>query len=80
MAILQIVLEAFAEQYPFRCANAFMSYDLVTDGNSNLMPDNVELLCAWTWMCSFQNIHANEVDYGVIAEQFYSVMPEIPGQ
>jgi lysophospholipase L1-like esterase len=59
-------------------ADAFMSYDLVTDVNTNLVPDSVELLCAWTWMCSFLNIHANETGYEVIADAFYSVLPEIP--
>ncbi len=58
-------------------ASAFMSYDLTTDANSNNVPDSLELLCAWTWMCSHQNIHANELGYTVIAEEFYSVLPEL---
>lgn len=59
-------------------ANAFMSYDLVTDSQPNGVPDSIELLCSWTWMCSHQNIHANALGYSVIAEQFYSILPEIP--
>ena len=59
-------------------AGAFMSYDLITDLDFNTVPDSVELLCDWTWMCSRQNIHPNEVGYGVIAGEFFSVLPEIP--
>ncbi len=59
-------------------AGAFNSYDIVTDANGNIVPDSIELLCSWTWMCSHQNIHANELGYTVIAEEFYSVLPTIP--
>lgn len=57
---------------------AFMADDLISDLNGNMIPDSVELVCAWTWMCSRQNIHANDDGYAVIAEQFYSILPEIP--
>lgn len=65
-------------------AGAFMSYDLTTDligdpdGGSNQIPDSVDLLCAWTWMCNYQNIHANDLGYQMIAMEFASVLPEIP--
>lgn len=59
-------------------AEIFMAYDLVTDANGNDLPDSLDLICLWTWMCSNQNIHANDEGYAVIAEQFYSVLPEIP--
>ena len=59
-------------------ANLFMSYDLITDKNGNFTPDSVELLCAWTWMCDFLNIHANDAGYAAIAGEFVSVLPEIP--
>ena len=59
-------------------AGAFMSGDLVTDTNMNMVPDSVELLCAWTWMCAFMNVHTNEVGYGVIAGEFVGVLPPIP--
>lgn len=55
-------------------AEAYKSYDLVTDANMNTVPDSIEVLCGWTWMCSHQNIHANESGYGVIADQFYSLL------
>lgn len=59
-------------------AAAFMSYDLSTDKNLNNIPDSIEMLCGLTWMCDFANIHANDAGYGVIAEQFYNILPAIP--
>ena len=59
-------------------AGGYMSYDLTTDDNVNSIPDSIELLCAWTWMCNFQNIHANDAGYAAIADEFVSVLPEIP--
>ena len=59
-------------------ATAFQSYDFITDANADGIPDSVNLLCDWTWMCEYYNIHANEIGYSVIAEEFYSVLPEIP--
>ena len=35
------------------------------------LPVNVALVCSWTWACSsFQNFHANDVGYAVIAATF----------
>lgn len=59
-------------------ADAFMAYDLETDANENHIPDSVDLICLWTWMCTKNNIHANEEGYTVIAEQFFSILPEMP--
>lgn len=59
-------------------AEAFMADDLTTDANGNDVPDSVDLICAWTWMCTHRNIHANDTGYAVIAEAFYSVLPEVP--
>ena len=56
-------------------AGAFQSDDIVTDANMNGVPDSVELICAWTWMCSHGNIHANDDGYCVIANTFLSVIP-----
>lgn len=58
-------------------AGAFGSGDLETDENLNGIPDSVETLCAWTWMCSSNNIHPNELGYWVIAEEFAAVLPPI---
>ncbi|MGD8368815.1 MAG: SGNH/GDSL hydrolase family protein [Desulfobacterales bacterium] len=58
-------------------AGTFMSGSL-DDNNLNGMPDSIELLCAWTWMCKFQNIHPNEIGYEAIAAAFAAVLPEIP--
>jgi len=57
-------------------AGAFMSYDVTTDENGNMVPDSVATLCAWTWMCPFEDIHANDIGYGVIADQFYNVIED----
>ncbi len=78
---INTVLESVYASYDIPVADvagAFMSYDLITDENSNALPDSIELLCDWTWMCSHQNIHANELGYTAIAEEFYSVLPAIP--
>ena len=42
------------------------------------VPLNVALLCQWTWMDEWQNIHANDVGYAVMAVDFDQVLPEIP--
>ena len=35
------------------------------------LPANVTLVCSWTWACSpYQNFHANDIGYGVIAATF----------
>lgn len=57
-------------------SGAFMSSDF-TDADRNGVPDNVELICAWTWMCAFGNIHPNAIGYGVITDQFVNVLPPI---
>ena len=78
---INTVLESIYASYSIPVADvagAFMSYDLVTDANGNTLPDSIELLCGWTWMCSHYNIHANEIGYTVIAEEFYAVLPAIP--
>ena len=59
-------------------AGAFMSYDFLTDENSNTIPDSIEWLCAWTWMCSHQNIHPNASGYATIAELFFEMLPDLP--
>jgi lysophospholipase L1-like esterase len=58
-------------------AGAFMSGDLVTDDDGNFIPDSVDSLCDWTWMCAFKNIHPNAAGYAVIAEEFIDVLPTL---
>ena len=57
-------------------SGAFMS-DNFSDANRNDVPDNVDIICAWTWMCAFENIHPNDTGYGVIAEEFLNELPPI---
>lgn len=41
------------------------------------LPVNVALVCVWTWSCSpYQNFHANDVGYGVIAATFARTIEE----
>ncbi|MGB5421070.1 MAG: SGNH/GDSL hydrolase family protein [Desulfobacterales bacterium] len=49
-----------------------------TDSNGSGVPDNVELICAWTWMCEWFNIHPNASGYSAIANEFVIVLPSIP--
>lgn len=58
-------------------SDAFVSGDFFSDANNNTVPDNVDLVCAWTWMCAFQNIHPNVAGYEVIASAFVDVLPGI---
>ena len=37
---------------------------------------NVLRACAWTWMCSAQDIHANTDGYGVMAEAFLAELDD----
>jgi hypothetical protein len=58
-------------------SGAFMSNDF-TDYDGSGVPDNVELICYWTWMCEWLNIHPNASGYGEIANEFKIVLPQIP--
>ncbi len=58
-------------------AEAFGAGDLVTDDNHNDIPDSVDTVCAWTWMCSHQNIHPNEYGYQAIADAFALELPPL---
>ncbi len=58
-------------------ASAYMSGDLVTDNDGNLIPDSLDLLCGWTWMCSHSNIHPNADGYSVIADVFADTLPPL---
>ncbi|MDE9366324.1 GDSL-type esterase/lipase family protein [Luteipulveratus sp. YIM 133132] len=42
------------------------------------LPTNVALICAWTWMCAKNDIHANDTGYGVIAQTVLSVVGTLP--
>jgi lysophospholipase L1-like esterase len=38
------------------------------------LPMNVERACAWTWMCSVGDIHANDAGYAAMGEAFADVL------
>jgi lysophospholipase L1-like esterase len=52
--------------------------DQMTMPGAGTVPENVGLICAWTWMCAPSprgpNIHANATGYGVIARTFLAVI------
>jgi lysophospholipase L1-like esterase len=55
---------------------AFMADDLHTDIDYSGLPDSLELLCAWTWMCPpCYDIHPNNEGYQVMAEAFEMELP-----
>jgi len=58
-------------------AEAFWSNEF-EDNNENGLPDNVDRICAWTWMCKCENIHANWIGYWKMADAFEEELPEFP--
>jgi lysophospholipase L1-like esterase len=62
-------------------AGAFWAGDLGFDSDVNGLPDSLDNICAWTWMCTYNNIHPNEYGYQVIADEFAAILPPlIPAQ
>ena len=57
-------------------SGVFMSNDF-TDRDGGGIPDNVELICAWTSMCAMGNIHPNSAGYDAIANEFINILPPI---
>jgi lysophospholipase L1-like esterase len=39
------------------------------------LPLDVEVACAWTWICAADDIHANNAGYAAIAQAFEEVLP-----
>ena len=46
--------------------------------NGTTVPENVALVCAWTLMCSENNIHANDQGHAELALAFESVIDQPP--
>lgn len=50
-------------------ATAFRSADTTTVATAyGMIPTNVATICEWTWMCTRNDIHANDAGYAVLAE------------
>ena len=49
-------------------AGAFASTDFSVTAQSAPLPRNVSLICAWTWMCTNEDIHPNDAGYAVIGD------------
>lgn len=77
---INAVLEGVYAQFDIPVADvagAFWAGDLNVDLDGNGIPDSLDVICAWTWMCSEQNIHPNDMGYQVIADEFAAVLPPI---
>jgi len=46
--------------------------------NGQTVPENVALICAWTLMCSQNNIHANDTGHAELAQSFEQVIDNGP--
>jgi lysophospholipase L1-like esterase len=58
-------------------SSVFMSNNF-NDDSGNGLPDNLDIICGWTWMCLWQNIHPNYFGYDAMAGAFEAVLPPIP--
>ena len=86
-AILNGALAGVYEAFGIKVADvadAFKS-NVFDDFNENGLPDNLDRICAWTWMCKCisirpeGNIHANWIGYWKIADTFEDQLPDFPG-
>jgi lysophospholipase L1-like esterase len=46
--------------------------------NGQVVPENVDLICAWTLMCSQNDIHANDTGHAELAQSFEQVIDNAP--
>src|SRR5699024_5912169 len=56
---------------------AFETNDFTGDvplPGAGTVPTNVARICTWTWMCTMQDIHANEEGHKVIAQVFLPLL------
>ena len=60
-------------------ATLFETSDFALTGTYNGMtvPENVALICAWTLMCSGNNIHPNDTGHAEVADAFEQVIDHI---
>ncbi|WP_162891285.1 SGNH/GDSL hydrolase family protein [Aeromicrobium sp. A1-2] len=57
-------------------ASAFQSYDTTVVGG---VPTNVSRICTLTWMCSLNDIHANDDGYALIGATVAAALPRARG-
>lgn len=69
---LEGIYQAFGMRSPTSRAPSRSPMSGLVDGT----PVNVLRACAWTWMCSAQDIHANSDGYGLIAEAFLAELED----
>ncbi len=66
LGVLNATIAADAVAVGGRVADVATAF-ATTDSSGAPVPVNVSLVCAWTWMCSRQDIHPNDVGYAVLA-------------
>jgi lysophospholipase L1-like esterase len=60
-------------------ATLFETSDFALTGTYNgaTVPENVALICAWTWMCSRSDIHPNDAGHAEVAKAFEQVIDQV---
>lgn len=60
-------------------ATLFDTTDFALTGTyqGTVVPQNVALICAWTLMCSQNNIHPNDLGHAVVAQAFEAVIDQV---
>jgi lysophospholipase L1-like esterase len=61
-------------------ATLFQTTDFALTGtyNGTTVPENVALICAWTLMCSQNNIHTNDLGHAELAQAFETSIAQLP--
>ena len=74
---LNAALKAVYKQFGIPVANVARAFrsNKFKDTNGNGIPENVDRICAWTWMCECENIHANWIGYWKMADAFEKKLP-----
>jgi lysophospholipase L1-like esterase len=83
-ASFRTLLEGVYQAAGARVADVYSAFkttdttDQITLPGAGTVPENVGLVCTWTWMCAPSpqgpNIHANAAGYGVIARTFLAAI------
>ncbi len=70
------LLEGIYGGFGMEVADVETAFEVTNVTLSSGTPVNVVRTCAWTWMCSVGDIHANTDGYGVMAEAFLAELDD----
>jgi lysophospholipase L1-like esterase len=70
------LLEGIYQAFGLEVADVESAFSVTDLTLVNGTPVNVLRACAWTWMCSVGDIHANTAGYGVIADAFLTELDD----